>query len=221
MIEDIISDSEDRMKKTVEAVQRELAAIRTGHAHVGLIDHVRVEYFGTMMPLNQMATVAAPEARLLTIQPWDKNALTAIEKAIQKSDLGLKPSNDGAIIRLAIPPLTEVRRKELVKLVHSRIEDGRVAVRNVRRDGIEAREEAGDRQRGVGGRPAQGPGPAAEADRPLHRRHRGSRQRKRSRAVGALGRMLTRGHQPHENNSHPKKQTEAPKSTASARATSP
>jgi ribosome recycling factor len=138
MIEDVLTDSEDRMKKTVEAVRRELEAIRTGHAHVGLIDHVRVEYFGTLMPLNQMATVAAPEARLLTIQPWDKNALTAIEKAIQKSDLGLNPSNDGAIIRLAIPPLTEQRRKEMIKLVSSRIEDGRVAVRNVRRDGIES-----------------------------------------------------------------------------------
>src|SRR5688572_16142779 len=137
MIADVISDSEDRMKKTVEAVQRELAAIRTGHAHVGLIDHVRVEYFGTMMPVNQMATVAAPEARLLTIQPWDRNALTAIEKALQKSDLGLMPSNDGQIIRLAIPPLTEDRRKELVKLVHKRVEDGHVAVRNVRRDALE------------------------------------------------------------------------------------
>lgn len=137
MIEDILADSEDRMKKTVEAVRRELEAIRTGHAHVGLIDHVRVEYFGTMMPLNQMATVAAPEARLLTIQPWDKNALSAIEKAILKSDLGLNPSNDGAIIRLAIPPLTEQRRKDMIKQVHSRIEDGRIAVRNVRRDGIE------------------------------------------------------------------------------------
>jgi ribosome recycling factor len=151
MIEDVLADSEDRMKKTVEAVQRELAAIRTGHAHVGLIDHVRVEYFGTMMPLNQMATVAAPEARLLTIQPWDKNALTAIEKAIQKSDLGLNPSNDGAIIRLAIPPLTEVRRKEMVKLVHSRIEDGRVAVRNVRREHVKklvtAKEASEDDQR--------------------------------------------------------------------------
>ena len=90
-----------------------------------------------MMPINQMATVAAPEARLLTIQPWDKNALSAIEKAILKSDLGLNPSNDGAIIRLAIPPLTEQRRKDMIKQVHTRIEDGRVAVRNVRRDGIE------------------------------------------------------------------------------------
>jgi ribosome recycling factor len=137
MIEDVLSDSESRMKKTVEAVERELAAIRTGHAHVGLIDHVMVEYFGSMLPVNQMATVAAPEARLLTIQPWDRNAMTAIEKALQKSDLGLTPSNDGQIIRLAIPPLTEQRRKDLVKVVHSRVEDGRVAVRNVRRDGID------------------------------------------------------------------------------------
>ena len=137
MIDEILVDSEDRMKKTVEAVQRELAAIRTGHAHVGLVDHVRVDYFGSLLPVNQMATVAAPEARLLTIQPWDRSALSAIEKALQKSDLGLTPSNDGQIIRLVIPPLTEQRRKDLSKLVHSRIEDGRVAVRNVRRDALE------------------------------------------------------------------------------------
>src|SRR5918999_2974521 len=137
MIEDVLADNEDRMKKTVEAVDRELAAIRPGHAHVGLVDHVRVEYFGSMLPINQMATVAAPEARLLTIQPWDRNAMPAIEKALLKSDLGLTPSNDGNIIRLAIPPLTEQRRKDLIKVVHKRIEDGRVAVRNVRRDGGE------------------------------------------------------------------------------------
>lgn len=135
--EDVLSDSEDRMKKTVESVQRELAAIRTGHASTGLVDHVKVEYYGTTMPVNQMATVAAPEARLLTIQPWDRAALGAIEKALLKSDLGLTPSNDGAIIRLAIPPLTEVRRKELIKLVHKRVEDGRIAARNVRRDSID------------------------------------------------------------------------------------
>lgn len=137
MIEDVLSDSEDRMKKSVEAADRELASIRTGHAHVGLIDHIRVDYFGSSLPINQMATVSAPEARLLTIQPWDRTAMTAIEKAILASDLGLTPSNDGAIIRLAIPPLTEQRRKDMIKLVHSRIEDSRVAVRNVRRDGME------------------------------------------------------------------------------------
>ena len=137
MIEDILADDEERMKKSVEAVQRELTAIRTGHAHVGLVDHVRVEYYGSLLPVNQMATVAAPEARLLTIQPWDRAALSAIEKALLKSDLGLTPANDGQIIRLAIPPLTEQRRKELIKVVHKRVEDGRVAVRNVRRDGLE------------------------------------------------------------------------------------
>ena len=137
MLQDVTRDAEDRMKKSVETLQRELAAIRTGHAHVGLVDHVRVEYYGTETPLNQMATVATPEARLITIQPWDRGALGAIEKAIQKSDLGLTPSNDGAIIRLPIPPLTEQRRKDLIKLVHTRAEEGRVAVRNIRRDSIE------------------------------------------------------------------------------------
>src|SRR3972149_7069040 len=111
MIEEILADGEERMKKTVEAVQRELTAIRTGHAHVGLVDHVRVEYFGSLLPVNQLATVAAPEPRLLTIQPWDRSALSAIEKGLLKSDLGLTPSNDGQIIRLPIPPLTEQRRK--------------------------------------------------------------------------------------------------------------
>src|SRR5262245_27544602 len=134
MIEDVLSDAEDRMKKSVESLERELAAIRTGHAHTGLVEHVRVEYYGAQTPLNQMATVAAPEARLLTIQPWDRSAMGAIEKALLKSDLGLTPSNDGAMIRLAIPALTEQRRKDLTKIVHARTEDGRIAVRNVRRD---------------------------------------------------------------------------------------
>jgi ribosome recycling factor len=137
MIDDILADSEDRMKKTVEAVDRDLAAIRTGHAHVGLIDHVRVDYHGAMLPVNQLGTVAAPEARLLTIQPWDRGALGAIEKALLKSDLGLTPANDGQIIRLSIPPLTEQRRKELTRVVHARLEDGRVATRNVRRDALD------------------------------------------------------------------------------------
>jgi ribosome recycling factor len=137
MIADVLEDAEDRMKKSLEALQRELTAIRTGHAHTGLVDHVRVEYYGTATPLNQMATVAAPEARLLTIQPWDRSALGAIEKALMKSDLGLTPSNDGAIIRLAIPVLTEQRRKDLIKVVHSRVEEGRVAIRNVRRDALD------------------------------------------------------------------------------------
>jgi ribosome recycling factor len=137
MIEESLADAEERMKKTVEALKRELATIRTGRAQPSLVDHVRVDYYGTPTPLNQLATVSAPEARLLTIQPWDRQSLGAIEKAIQKSDLGLNPSNDGQIIRLTIPQLTEDRRKELVKLVHRRVEEGRVAVRNVRRDCLE------------------------------------------------------------------------------------
>jgi len=125
------------MKKAVEALRRELAAIRTGRARPSLVDHVRVDYYGSTVPLNQVATVAAPEARLLTIQPWDRQGLGAIEKAIQKSDLGLNPSNDGHIIRLVIPPLTEERRHELARVVHKKVEEGRVAVRNVRRDSLE------------------------------------------------------------------------------------
>src|SRR5947207_14558487 len=134
MIAEVLQDAEERMGKSIDALQRELAAIRTGHAHTGLVEHVRVEYYGTQTPLNQMATVAAPEARLLTIQPWDRTAMGAIEKALLKSDLGLTPSHDGSIIRLAIPALTEQRRKDLTKIVHTRTEDGRIAIRNVRRD---------------------------------------------------------------------------------------
>jgi ribosome recycling factor len=137
MIDDALTDAEKRMQKAAEALSRELAAIRGGRARTSLVDHVKVEYYGSTMPLNQLATVSAPEARLLTIQPWDRQALTAIEKAIQKSDLGLNPSNDGHIIRLTIPPLTEERRKDLVRVVHKKVEEGRVAVRNVRRDCLE------------------------------------------------------------------------------------
>jgi ribosome recycling factor len=147
MVASVLSDSEERMKKSVDALQRELMAIRTGHAHVGLVDHIRVDYYGTPTPVNQLATVAAPEARLLTIQPWDRTALPAIEKALLRSDLGLTPSNDGNVIRLAIPPLTEDRRKELIRVVHARVEDGRVAIRNIRRDGVETlRRMAGEKE---------------------------------------------------------------------------
>ena len=137
MIDDALADAEKRMQKGIEALRRELASIRGGRARPSLVDHVKVEYYGSVMPLNQLATVSAPEARLLTIQPWDRQALSAIERAIQKSDLGLNPSSDGHIIRLAIPPLTEERRKELVRVVHKKAEEGRVEVRNVRRDCLE------------------------------------------------------------------------------------
>jgi ribosome recycling factor len=134
MIDNVLADAKDRMSKAVDALRKELATIRTGRAHPGLIEHLRVDYYGAPTPLNQLATINVPEPRLLTIQPWDQQSLGAIEKAILKSDLGLNPSNDGNIIRLVIPQLTEERRKELVKVVHKKVEDGRVAVRNARRD---------------------------------------------------------------------------------------
>jgi len=134
MIEDVLTDAKDRMGKAVEALRKELVTIRTGRAHPGLIEHLRVDYYGAPTPLNQLATINVPEPRLLTIQPWDHQSLGAIEKAILKSDLGLNPSNDGNIIRLVIPQLTEERRKELAKVVRKKVEEGRVAVRNVRRE---------------------------------------------------------------------------------------
>ena len=134
MIDETLQDAEQRMGKAVEALRRELATVRTGRASPALIEHLRIDYYGTPTPLNQLATIGVPDARLLTIQPWDKNALGPIEKSIQKSELGLNPSNDGNIIRLAIPPLTEDRRKDMVKTVHKKVEEGRVSIRNVRRD---------------------------------------------------------------------------------------
>jgi len=124
------------MDKAVEAVKREFATVRTGEATTALLDLVRVEAYGNEMPLNQVASVAAPEPKLLTIQPWDRSLMKAVEKAILASDLGLTPSNDGQIIRIPLPPLTEERRKELVKVVHRFAEEGRVAIRHARTEGI-------------------------------------------------------------------------------------
>jgi ribosome recycling factor len=134
MVQEQIQDAKTRMHKAVEALQHELATVRTGRASAGLVEHIKVDYYGTATPLQQLATITTPDAKMIAIQPYDKTAIGAIEKAIQKSDLGLNPSNDGNIIRLAIPPLTEERRKELAKHVRKRVEDARVAVRNVRRD---------------------------------------------------------------------------------------
>jgi ribosome recycling factor len=131
---ELLADAKHRMDKAVEAVKTEFNTVRSGRASVGLLDRIHVDYYGTSTPLKQMANIAAPEPRLITIQPFDRTAMKSIEKAIMESDLGLNPSNDGTIIRLSIPTLTEERRKELVKLVHRLAEDGRVAVRNVRRD---------------------------------------------------------------------------------------
>jgi len=137
MIEETLKDADHRMQSAVGALDREMNAIRTGRARPALVESLKVEYYGTPTPLNQMATINAPEPRMITIQPFDKTQLGTIEKAILKSDLGLTPTNDGNIIRLVIPALTEDRRKELVKQVHKKAEEARVAVRNVRRDSLD------------------------------------------------------------------------------------
>ena len=134
MIQDIISETESKMKKAIESLHRELQSIRTGRASTSLIERIHVEYYGSNTPLNQMATLSAPEPRMLLVQPWDKNAMSAIEKAIQKSELNLTTNNDGKVIRVPIPPLTEQRRKELAKVVKVKVEEARIAIRNVRRD---------------------------------------------------------------------------------------
>ena len=135
-IDNWISDASTRMDKSVEAAKNELNTVRTGRASAALLDRVNVDYYGQPTPLRQLATINVPEPRLLTIQPFDPNSVAAIERAIQESDLGLNPANDGKIIRLPIPQLTEERRKELVKVVRNIAEEGRVAVRNIRRDAI-------------------------------------------------------------------------------------
>ena len=135
MIEEVISDVEERMSKSIRNLEKEFAAIRTGRANPALFDGIKVDAYGSQMPLNQVATVSCPEPRLVVIQPWDKSNLGEIEKAILKSDLSLNPNNDGNLIRIQIPDLTEERRKEYVKLAKQKAEDCRVAIRNVRRDG--------------------------------------------------------------------------------------
>lgn len=136
-IKEIQHDAEVRMEKAVESTRHELATIRTGKASPALLDTIKVSYYGSMVPIKQVAGINTPEARLLTIQPWDKSLIGEIEKAILKSDLGLTPVNDGLTIRLPIPVLTEERRKDLVRLCHKLVEEGRVAIRNVRRDANE------------------------------------------------------------------------------------
>ena len=134
MIEELLEDARERMAKSVESTRHEFGSVRTGRATPALLDRIVVDYYGAQTPLNQMATINAPEARLLSIQPYDKSSIKAIEKSILESDIGLTPSNDGNLIRLAIPELTEERRKQLVKVVRAMTEDGKVALRNIRRD---------------------------------------------------------------------------------------
>jgi ribosome recycling factor len=134
VIDELLEDAKERMAKTVEAIRHEFATVRTGRASPSLLDRITVDYYGAQTPLKQLATINAPEARLLSVQPYDKSSIKSIEKAIMESDVGLTPNNDGSIIRLAVPELTEERRKQLVKVVHSIAEEGRVGVRNIRRD---------------------------------------------------------------------------------------
>lgn len=141
MLDDVYSEVDHKMERSLAALRKDLSRIRTGRATLALLEGIDVDYYGTSTPLTQMATVAAPESRLLTIQPWDKSQLGLIEKAIQRSDLGMNPMNDGKIIRLAVPPLTAERRKDLVKKVKKIGEDAKIALRNVRRDGNETLKE--------------------------------------------------------------------------------
>jgi ribosome recycling factor len=139
-VDEALAEASTKMAKAVAVFKEDLAAIRTGRASPGLVQKLEVDYYGAQVPLNQLASFSVPEPRLLVIQPFDRNAIAAIEKAILGSDLGITPSNDGQVIRLAFPPLTEERRKELIKLVHHRAEEARIAVRNVRRHDKEALE---------------------------------------------------------------------------------
>ena len=136
-MQSVIDNCEQRMKKSTEALSAEFAMLRTGRASASLFDKIKVDYYGAETPLSQVASISVPEARLVVIQPWDKSVLSAIEKAIQKSELGLNPNNDGKLIRVAFPPLTEDRRKELAKSAKATAEGARVAVRNIRRDAME------------------------------------------------------------------------------------
>jgi ribosome recycling factor len=147
VIKDVLKDAEERMKKTVEVFRRDLAGMRAGRANPAILERITISYYGVPTPINQVATIAVPEPRLLVIQPWDKTQISAIEKAIMKSDLGIMPQNDGNVIRLVIPQLTQERRQEMVRAIRKKAEDERVSVRNHRRDArdlIQAFEKDGD-----------------------------------------------------------------------------
>lgn len=140
-LDDLVKDARNRMQGAIEALDEDLAGFRTGRASTALVDRLTVDYYGTPTQLNQLATITTPEPRLIAIRPWDQNALASVEKAIMASDLGLTPSNDGQIIRLTVPQLTEERREELIRLANRRLEEARVAIRNVRRDLLHSLEE--------------------------------------------------------------------------------
>jgi len=134
MVAEIFDDAERRMKKAVEALKQDLAAIRTGRASSALVERINVDYYGAPTPINQVCQISVPEARLIVIQPYERKLLTDIEKAIQRSDLGINPNNDGQVIRLNIPPLSEERRRDMVKTLHKKLDEHKVAIRNIRRD---------------------------------------------------------------------------------------
>ncbi len=136
-VNEILAETDSRMKKSLEALKRDLASIRTGRASPALVENVQVDYYGVPTPLNQLASISVPEARVIMIQPWDKQSLKEVEKSLMKSDLGLMPNNDGSVIRINIPTLTQERRRELVRLVGRKVEEGHVSVRNIRRDSLE------------------------------------------------------------------------------------
>ena len=144
MTDDIFGDAERRMQKAVEVLKQDITSIRTGRANASLVERITVDYYGTPTPINQVASISVAEASLLVIQPWDRKLLVDIEKAIQKSDLGINPNNDGQVIRLAIPPLNEERRRDMVKTLHKKLDEHKVAIRNIRRD---ARDKLRDREK--------------------------------------------------------------------------
>lgn len=142
MIEKTLSDTDTKMQKAVDALARELAAIRTGRATPALVEHIRADYHGVPTPVNQIASISVPEAKMILIQPWDRSSIRSIEKAILTSDLGLNPTSDSNVIRIVIPPLTEERRKELIRVAHKRLEEAKITLRNLRREGIEKLRQA-------------------------------------------------------------------------------
>jgi ribosome recycling factor len=137
MIEQILTEVDGKMKKAVDALTRDLASIRTGRASPALVEHIKADYHGVLTPINQIASISIPEAKMILIQPWDRSSIRSIEKAILTSDLSLNPTSDSNVIRIPIPPLTEERRRELIRVVHKRAEEARIALRNLRREGIE------------------------------------------------------------------------------------
>ncbi|MEJ2628602.1 MAG: ribosome recycling factor [bacterium] len=142
MLKEVVNDVKQQMEKTLLNTRNELGKVRTGQANLSLVDTIKVDYYGTMTPLKQMANIGIPEPRLITIQPWDKTQLGAIEKAILKVDIGITPNNDGNIIRLPIPPLTEERREEIIKMLHEMGEQRKVSIRNIRKEGIKTLKDA-------------------------------------------------------------------------------